>query len=228
MKKTLLALTTALTVLPALNAQADWTPPQVYLGAQAGGTFAYADFDTYSNANNSIVKLSNSKGENFLTAGVFAGARYFFGDFFGGLEVAGNWDGMNMDADAFDSRAIVDDFWRLQLKRRWQVIPSAVVGWKMNEKTAFYAKFGAGISEFALVEGRGQPSENVKTDTIVHFVPALGTEYEVHKNVGVRLEVSGEFFGRDIKGASGVGTLTQNTKVSYNGISVKLGVLLKV
>lgn len=227
MKKTLLALTTALTVLPALTAQADWTPPEVYLGAQGGGTFAYADFDTYStNFTNTAVKLNNSKGDNFFSAGLFVGARYFFGDFFGGVEGGVNWDGLNIDVGPYDSR--LADPWKLHLKRRWQVIPSAVIGWKMNEKTALYAKFGAGISKFQLVEGRNGASETSKENTIVHFVPALGAEYEVHKNVGVRFEVSGEFFGRDIKNFSQAGTLSQNTEVCYDAVSVKLGLLLKV
>jgi len=228
MKKTLLALTTALTVLPALTAQADWTPPQVYLGTHAGGTFGHGDFDTHATIAGNTVKLNGSKGETFFTGGVFAGARYFFGNFFGGVEVEGNWDGMNLDVALLDSR--VADFWRLNLKRSWQIVPSAVLGWKMNEKTALYAKSGAGISKFRLIEGDNQITENAKTDRIVHFVPALGAEYEVHKNVGVRLEVSGEFFGKDIKGtsSSATGNLSQRTEVEYNSVSVKFGLLLKI
>ncbi|HBN22121.1 MAG TPA: hypothetical protein DD412_02645 [Holosporales bacterium] len=227
MKKTLLALTTALTVLPALNAQADWTPPQVYLGTQAGGTFSYAEFDTAAVRNGATAKLNGTRGEAFWSAGIFAGARYFFGNFFGGVEVEGNWDGMNIGHEAFDSRIL--DTWKMTLKRQWQIIPSAVIGWKMNEKTGLYAKFGAGISKFRLGSEGDTSIENTTTDRVVQFVPALGVEYEVHKNVGVRFEVSGEFFGEDIKGnATADATLFQTTKACYNGISAKLGILIKV
>lgn len=227
MKKTLLALTTALTVLPAINAQADWTPPQVYLGGQAGGTYSYTEFDTKAVSNNATANLNGHRGESFFGAGIFTGARYFFGNYFAGVEVEGNWDGMNIGHDAFDSRIL--DVFSMTLKRQWQIIPSAVIGWKMNKKTAFYAKFGAGISQFKLTSEGDKSIENVTTEKVVHFVPALGVEYEVHKNVGVRFELSGEFFGKDIKGdATAASTLSQTTNACYNGFSAKLGILLKV
>ena len=227
MKKTLLALTTALTALPALNALADSTPPQVYLGAQAGGTFSYTKFDTNAVVNGATTKLSGDRGESFFGAGIFTGARYFFGNYFGGVEVEGNWDGMNMDHKMYDSR--ITDTWKMTLKRQWQIIPSAVIGWKMNEKTALYAKFGAGISKFRMVSEAETSIENVTTERVIHFVPALGAEYEVHENVGVRFELSGEFFGEDIKGsARATNALNQTSKACYNGFSAKVGILLKV
>lgn len=227
MKKTLLALTTALTVLPALNAQADWTPPQIYFGAQTGATFGYAKFDTTALANGTTTKLSGNRGETFWSGGIFTGARYFFSNYFAGVEVEGNWDGMNLNHSKLDAR--IADTWKMTLKRQWQIIPSAVIGWKMNEKTALYAKFGAGVSKFRMVSEPETTVENVTVERVIHFVPALGAEYEVHENVGVRFELSGEFFGKDIKGSARASAiLNQTTKACYDGFSAKVGILLKI
>ena len=231
MKKTLLALTTALT-LPATAALADGPNVQFYAGAQAGGTFSKTDFKTdfYNNGaaagqkNNHIKKDTDS---NFGTAGIFAGLRLCFGNFFTGFEVEGNWDGMNIHVKPKDPT--LDQAMRIEMNRRSQFIPSATVGWKVSDKTALYAKFGAGFSKFDINFNRGDADSTSRTTTIVHFVPALGAEYELHKNAALRFDVSGEFAGRYIKGHSTSSPdINQTTKVRYRSISAKIGVLVKV
>lgn len=231
MKKTLLALTTAL-VLPATAALADGPTIQAYAGVQAGGTFSHTDFKT--NSHNNLApdsfrdqQIKDRTDNTFATGGVFAGLRLFFGAFFTGFEVEGNWDGMNIKANAPHKNTGVT--WRIELKRRSQIIPSATIGWKCSEKTAFYAKFGAGFSKFDLNIDRGDDNTNTRSHTIVHFVPALGAEYELHKNVALRAEVSGEVAGRHIKGSSeATPDIYQRTTARYRSVSVKAGIFVKV
>ena len=231
MKKTLLALTTALT-LPATMTFADGLNVQFYGGAQAGGTFARTNFKVDSHivvipAALTDQKIKQDTGDKFFTGGLFAGLRFFFGNFFTGLEVESNWDGLNVKAKA--PHEGTGDSWKLELKRRYQVIPSATLGWKMNEKTALYAKFGVGISKFDLTIDRGATHGKTRSSTVVHFVPALGTEYELHQNAALRFEVSGEVAGRHIKGNSyATVNANQTTKARYRSVSVKAGVLFKI
>ncbi len=227
MKKTLLALTTALT-LPATAVLADGPAFQLYAGAQAGGTFSHTKVDTNSRNGANHVNISGHSGDSFATAGIFAGCRCFFGNWFTGFEVEGNWDGMSIKQDQLQSA--LNDPWKLELKRTHQLIPSATIGWKANDKTLLYAKFGAGISRFEFSEGINSQTNRTKIQNVVHFVPALGCEYELHKYAGLRLEVSGEVAGRYIKTQSITpsGTTAQFSKAHYRSVSVKFGVLVKV
>ncbi len=231
MKKTLLTLTTALT-LPATAALADGPKMQFYAGAQAGGTTSWTNFTTDSRdaaaaAGQTDVQIKHNKNDTFGIAGVFTGLRFFFGNFFTGLEVEGNWDGMNIKVKSLHPS--IGEPWRIELKRRYQFTPSATLGWKMNEKTALYAKFGAGFSKFDLSFNRHDVDSTSKTTTVVHFVPALGAEYELHENFALRADVSAEIAGRHIKGNSVVNAnISQATKVRYRSVSAKFGVLVKV
>ena len=229
MKNKLLALTTALT-LPATVAFADGPNVQFYAGAQAGGTLSWTNFKMASTNNaqaTPTTNLKNDSSDSFGTAGLFAGLRFFFGEFFTGLEVESNWDGMNVQVQPRDPS--LTEAWRVQLKRRSHIIPSATLGWKMNEKTALYAKFGAGFSKFDISFNRHDADSKSTRATVVHFVPALGAEYELNKNAALRFDVSGEFAGRYIKGNSVAGAaVSQSTKGRYRAISAKFGVLVKV
>tara|TARA_R110002095_G_scaffold189831_1_gene167513 strand:+ start:95 stop:793 length:699 start_codon:yes stop_codon:yes gene_type:complete len=232
MKKIALSSATLITLMVAPSAFADFKKPQFYGGAQAGGTFAMSSLKMDSRSGGAPVgfvdqQIKQKRERDFFSAGVFAGFRFCLTEFFTGLEVEGNWDGMNIKFDTPHPNAGFS--WRTEIKRKYQIIPSLTVGWKATEKASLYAKFGAGISKFSIKTEVGDPSQRGQNRTIIHFVPALGAEYEVHENAALRFEVSGEVFGPQIKSENVAGPATfQSTKTQYHSLSAKLGVLLKV
>ena len=237
MNKTLLSTTATALLLISTSVKADGPNIKFYGGAQAGGTFSKTNFkiDSHLNAGGLPValidqKLKQDTGDKFFIGGIFSGVRLLFGNFFTGFEAEANWDGMNIKTKAPIQGT--GEAWRLELKRRYQLIPSIVMGWKMNEQTALYGKLGAGISKFTLAVDRGARNENVRSRTVVHFVPAIGAEYELNQNSALRLEVSGEIAGRPIKGDSegpvNPIAVNQVSKARYSAISVKVGALFKI
>jgi|GEM_PF-2882166 len=232
MEKIILSSATLITLMAAPPAFADFKKPQFYGGAQAGGAFSMSSLQMDSRSGGAPVgfvdqQIKQKRERNFLTAGIFAGFRFCLGDFRTGFELEGNWDGMNTKFDTPHQNGGFS--WRTEIKRKYQLLPSLAVGWKAADKLSLYAKFGAGISKFSIKTEVGDPSQRGQNRTIIHFVPAIGTECEVHENAAVRFEVSGEVFGPDIKSENIAGPATfQSTKTSYHSVSAKLGVLFKI
>lgn len=225
-KKTIIALSIALGMI-ATPVFADSFPLKFYIGGHGGGTFADVKFEMDSDNGTNIKRIVGNKGQDILTGGAFAGFLLFFNNnnMFTGFEVEGNWDDMKVKLALLDSE--IGDPWNFEIKRRWQIITSVLFGSKPTEDTTFYIKLGAGISNFQFSEGIGEDSENTNTKNIVHFVPALGAEYELDKNLAIRLEVSGEIIGGHPRSNSATGGVSQNTKARYESVSAKLGFLVK-
>lgn len=237
MNKILLSTTATAILLLSTSLKADATNIKIYGGAQAGGTFSKTSFKINSHLNAfglpvALIdqKLKQDTGDKFFIGGVFVGVRLLLGNFFTGVEAEANWDGMNIKTKAPIQGT--GEAWKLELKRRYQVIPSISLGWKISERAALYTKFGVGISKFSLAIDRGERNGNVRSRTIVHFVPAIGAEYELYKNATLRVELSGETTGRLINGDSAdpvnPAAVNQITKARYESVSVKFGVLFKI
>lgn len=224
---------TALAALFTLSTASagDMTNVQFYGGLQGGGIFSQNKFKTDSNRGGvqGVGKVSANPSNQAWMGGAFVGARYFMKSYFVGLEGELNFDGLKVNQPMFDRYPgnVLD--WKMELKRGYQGIISMTGGWKYNETVMFYAKLGVGMTQYSLREGGiGQATDKTVKTNITSFIPALGVEYDVHKNAAVRLEVAGDFFGRDIKGNSATGNLSQSTRVRYQAGAVKLGVLAKI
>lgn len=222
----ILSLATALAISTSV-AFGDGVKPEFFAGTQVGGTSVGTSYVMQSFDTTDTERLTSHSRDTFWIAGVFAGVRFAFDHFFTGLEVEGMWDDLNINRKIQDNDLIELGPWELHMTRRYQVIPSVILGWSVDSKAKVYAKLGAGISHFSFTEGLGSPTERTKNSTVIHFVPALGIEYEVHDHVGLRLEISSDIAGGKIKVNSGSSN-TQSTKADYRAVSVKFGVLVKV
>lgn len=217
----------------AVAPQSDWT---FYVGGLVGAAFGDARMTSLTTDDATVNAVETHKKRDqtpFALAGVFAGVLYNFSDmFYTGLEVEGNLDEMKLKANVNDSRLVGSnpDF-SFSLSRKYQVIPSVIFGYKCTDSSSVYMKLGAGITGYDFTESAGVGVKNTVRTNVVNFVPAIGFSTDISKSIAMRLELSGELFGKDVVANSGAvvaNATRQDSTAKVNNVALKFGVAWKI
>lgn len=215
--------------------RSDWT---FYVGAVVGGGFGDSRFNTVSNLTIANIiqpeaTLAFRDQTIYGILGINAGFLYQLTEmFFTGFEVEGNLDGMKLRA-AYDDPNRIGNFgtYNYELSRKYQVIASALLGYNFTSSSSVYAKFGVGITGFELSEISDGITK--RSTTGISFVPAIGVSTDLSDNLAARLELSSEFFTKDIQNnfqsdQAQPTRFTANTTAKFSNFAMKISVLWKM
>ena len=119
---------------------------------------------------------------------------------------------------AFGTFIDTDD---VTMKKRWTGSLNAVAGKAMGSIFAF-AKLGLGLD--GLETGHTDPLFPKKKHTALSVIPAVGAEYAVTPNIGVRAEASMQFYMSPkaknlVQNNGGTPAVITNTSVKHNKMS---------
>lgn len=174
-----------------------------------------------------MLDIKTRPNGQFIAGGVFGGMRYFMNDkIFSGFEVEFIKGGATLKAKPLDP--LLGQPWLLELKRNNQLVGSLTAGWEETRRFLFYVKLGLASLNFDFIEGRDQPSFKKVSQNVLYFVPAFGAEYTLHDHIAVRFEVAADLIGDKIKSNSELVNIFQKSQASYNSLSLRIGILIKV
>ena len=222
---------------PAMAAESssasDWG---FYVGGAVGAAFGDARIRTQSVAaalapNNTPQAIFNREQDIFGVVALFAGVNYQMSeDFYVGFEAEINVDSLKLRDFGDDTRLVGAQDYVFDISRKFQAIPSLVLGYKTTATSSVYAKLGASITRFEFIEGLGQVVSNTVRSTKVHFVPAIGVHADLNENLAARLELSAEVIGSkpNSNSAAPGGFPNQRSTAKHNVYAMKLGFIWKL
>lgn len=226
------------TLVSVAAAQAETTPYHsgFYVGAFQGMGHAQGKVQT------TYTDPPTSKGGNFSPTqtsflfGAHVGYRHFFDrGISAGFDIDLSKTDNVLNVRYGDRDSLGDSYFDVKIKRKYNIIPSFSLGYKIHNKFHVFGKMGLSLGKTrysmrSIDEGQG--IESVLVDKNVRsyaFVPAIGGEYGFNENWSVLLMFSYERFNKKLSvfPASNIGTDSFSTKAKENIYTQKIGLLYK-
>jgi len=205
-----------------------------FAGGNLGYTYGSGSFNATFYSPFPVSTTNSDSGSGKSSAGligVVGGYReVFMPGYTLGLEVAGNYIGMNEIHKQF---ILINSPFMNRLKRTYNAVPSVVLGAILNNRWLATFGLGLGISRFHLfVDNRIAGVTAKASSTKLAFVPSLGVEYATSQNISLTGNVSYEIYQkiRNVYNSTVVPRLpgsNYTASISPNYFTVKAGFVFK-
>ena len=245
-KKILLSLSVLALGAPTVSsASTQHFKTGAYVGLTQGINLARTKFSTTYTADpvqgGDDQRETKSVNNSAFSGEMSLGGRYLLNNgFFPGFEIAASFanDHIKRDFQFVDADLNLAPGYTLRtdLKRRYSIVPSVVLGWVVSEQFNVFAKLGVGISQYdlRLQQSTYEPLPSASlSKTKYSFVPSVGLEYSFSRFVSFVASLSCDIGGKinlEKKGLFDFG-VPYNDKadlsVRANFFTQKIGLLIK-